>query len=135
MTQADVLDTVRDIIAAWAPLMGLGDWTIRARASALRKKIHAQITALPQYHEALMEINADALLNASVDELEAVVVHELAHCITWPLVNLPIDAHKQLLDYMDEQQTTIIAESLVRARNSGMQRATTSRRRRRAKAA
>jgi hypothetical protein len=66
------------------PLLNLSDWKIRIRFSS-RMRGTADCDASPEYKEALIRLNMKELKFLQYQEIVAMAIHEMMHCIVWPL--------------------------------------------------
>lgn len=73
----DILRLVRAI----KPLLGLEAWTIEVRFDEQLEAI-AQCSADPEYLQAVLVFRPRAIPKG---EAMSYVVHELGHCVTWPI--------------------------------------------------
>ena len=66
------------------PLLNLNDWKIRIRFSN-RMRGTADCDASPEYKEALIRLNMKELKFLEYQEIVSMAIHELIHCVVWPL--------------------------------------------------
>lgn len=66
------------------PLLGLQDWKLIVRYST-RMRDTADCEASPEYKEALIRINTSHLKSLNYNEIVATAIHEMMHCVVWPL--------------------------------------------------
>lgn len=69
------------LVRAVKPLLGLDTWKIEVRFDDQLEAI-AQCSADPEYLQAVVAFRPRAI---PTGEALAYVVHELAHCVTWPI--------------------------------------------------
>ena len=69
----------------WQKLMLLGEWKITTKYGPLEHGEKADCDAKPEYREALIRFDHRKI---SADEVDAYCIHELVHCITWPIEQL-----------------------------------------------
>lgn len=74
------------LLDKWMPLLGLADWTIRARYVLASQDMEyptaqAECDARWQYMHAVIRFNVPELVQADDGEIEHVVVHELMHVL------------------------------------------------------
>jgi len=78
------------LVAKWKPRLLLDSWDIGVKlTTTLDARVQADCSCAPEYLDAVVRINP-ALVTP--EELEAVIVHEMLHCLTWPLAELAEDA-------------------------------------------
>ena len=89
--RATVKTSIRSIIKDWKYRLGMGDWQIKI--SYYREKYMATCYAEPEYGKAWLNFYLKRVMaeNHSNYDLEELVVHELCHCHSWPLVSLTED--------------------------------------------
>lgn len=66
------------------PVLGLQDWKLIVRYST-RMKDTADCEASPEYKEAIIRINLHDLKGLNYNEIVATAIHEMMHCVVWPL--------------------------------------------------
>lgn len=66
------------------PLLGLQDWKLIVRYST-RMRDTADCEASPEYKEAVIRINLNDLKGLGYNDIVATAIHEMMHCIVWPL--------------------------------------------------
>lgn len=66
------------------PLLGLQDWKLIVRYST-RMRDTADCEASPEYKEAIIRINLNDLKGLGYNDIVATAIHEMMHCIVWPL--------------------------------------------------
>jgi len=76
------------------PYLTLTDWKIMVRYSS-RMKAAADCDASPEYKEALIRLNTGMLPDLTHYEVVSVAVHEMIHCIVWPLADYTEDLCKK----------------------------------------
>jgi len=67
------------------PILNLSDWTIKIRFTKKMKNL-ADCDASPEYKEAKIRVNLDAIKLRSYHEVVATALHELLHCLSWNLM-------------------------------------------------
>lgn len=67
------------------PKLNLQDWRIVVRYSTRIKNTIADCQAQPEYRQAVIRLNLAELKNHTPYEIVATAVHEMMHCVTWPL--------------------------------------------------
>jgi hypothetical protein len=68
------------------PYLNLSDWHITVRYSS-RMKNTADCEASPEYKEAVIRCNTKQLGELSHYDVVSVAIHEMVHCILWPLTD------------------------------------------------
>lgn len=66
------------------PWMNLHDWKIVVKFCR-RMKATADCEAMPEYKEAVIRVHMPTLKMLSHEQIISTAVHELIHCISWPL--------------------------------------------------
>jgi hypothetical protein len=92
------------------PYLTLTDWKIIVRYSS-RMKAAADCDASPEYKEALIRLNTKMLPDLTYYEVVSVAVHEMIHCIVWPLAEYTEDLCKK--DAQRLEMTRKLEEGLV----------------------
>lgn len=68
------------------PYLNLRDWRIIVRYSS-RMKNTADCEASPEYKEAIIRCNTKELPKLSHYDVVSVAIHEMVHCLLWPLTD------------------------------------------------
>ena len=93
MTSRITRRQVLALVAKWKPRLLLESWSVGVK---LTRKLpagwQAECSALPEYLDAVVRVNPDAV---AVEDLEGVVVHELVHLHTWAIWELCEDAARE----------------------------------------
>ena len=76
------------------PKLGLGDWKLVVRYSRRMKNTLADCTASPEYKHAIIRLNLSKLNDYSQYEIIQTAIHEMMHCIVWPLTQWSYDLCK-----------------------------------------
>jgi len=92
------------------PWLKLSDWKIIVRFSP-RMKMAADCEASPEYKEALIRANSQVLKELSSYEIISMAVHEMCHCLVWPLAEWTEDLCHRDADKLE--MTRKIEEGLV----------------------
>lgn len=80
---------IRFFIKKWAKILRLADWSIRVQYTrdavcvddGTGYEIGAKVTTSWQYKMMNLEFNLQSTINASISEVEKIVVHELCHAV------------------------------------------------------
>lgn len=77
---------IRNLIKEWKSILNMEHWTFEVTFS--KEDSRASCYAMPEYRRAVMNFWVTGLLKSikSNYELEEFVVHEMLHCVAWPLV-------------------------------------------------
>lgn len=73
------------------PKLNLQDWRIVVRYSHRMKTAIADCIAQPEYRQATIRLSLQQSKNYTHYEIVATAIHELMHCIVWPLTQLTHD--------------------------------------------
>ena len=92
------------------PWLKLNDWKIIVRFSS-RMKAAADCDASPEYKEALIRVNLKAIKELTHYEIISIAVHEMCHCLIWPLSDWTEDLCHRNADKLE--MTRKIEEGLV----------------------
>jgi hypothetical protein len=92
------------------PWLKLNDWKIIVRFSS-RMKMAADCEASPEYKEAMIRANLKVLKELSYYEIISMAVHEMCHCLVWPLAEWTEDLCHRDGDKLE--MTRKIEEGLV----------------------
>lgn len=106
------------------PILGLQDWKLIVRFSR-RMRDTADCEASPEYKEAIIRINMNDLSRLNYNEIVATAVHELMHCIVWPLaawaetlartdrdMKICEDSEETLVTNLEKILVPLVAESI-----------------------
>lgn len=92
------------------PLLNLSDWKITIRFSN-RMRDAADCEASPEYKDALIRMNTKQLKQLEYQEVIATAIHEMMHCLVWPLATWTEDLCKR--DESKLEMTRKLEEGLV----------------------
>jgi len=96
------------LVAKWKPRLLLDSWEIRVKLTRrLPPGWMAECSCLPEYLDAVIRVNPET---TAVEDLEAVVVHELVHLHTWAIWELCEDAargNEELLRRLEKAHETL----------------------------
>jgi len=100
------------------PWMNLQNWKIIVKFGSSTKGFAAYCSAHPEYKLATIRVNTKELPRLTHNEIVAVAIHEMTHCILWELGNwaadLTKDKHKiEIARRYEEQSVTNIEKILV----------------------
>lgn len=76
------------------PKLGLGDWKLVVRYSRRMKNTLADCLASPEYKQASIRLNLNKINEYSHYEIIQTAIHEMMHCIVWPLTQWSYDLCK-----------------------------------------
>ena len=79
---------IAELVEKYKPLLGLSEWTIRIANGEPNdtpedKQCKAACLAAPEYQDATLFFSLDRIETG--DNLEELVLHEMTHCLTWPI--------------------------------------------------
>lgn len=116
----DPRDEIALLVKKWISALDMDRWKIAVRFNEEPQENSAGCIAKPEYREAMITFNLANL--SSERDLEEHVVHELVHCITWPLTEVA-DTYAQDVksqgvarwaDVATEQVTTDVADIILK---------------------
>lgn len=99
------------------PILNLSDWKIKVTFTKKMKDL-ADCEAMPEYKSAVIRVHYIELRELSFHEIIAVALHELIHCVTWPMsswneqLSRNNDDKLEMGRRMDESLTTDIEQVL-----------------------
>ena len=93
------------------PRLNLADWKIVVRYSKTMKTAVADCQSLPEYKQATIRLSMKRLPEFSHYEVISTAVHEMMHCIVWPLTEWAEDLCKK--DAQKLQVTRRLDESVI----------------------
>lgn len=77
------------------PLLNLNDWTIVVKYSrAVGTKQLATCEARPEYKQAIIRLYIKNLVNLNDYDVICTAIHEMCHCLAWPIVEWTEDLCK-----------------------------------------
>lgn len=80
----NINEQVHHIVERSVASMGLERWDIALEQKSLEEdQCRAGCNAMPEYRQATIVVDADRLQTG--DDLQELVVHEMAHCHVWPI--------------------------------------------------
>ena len=77
------------------PKLNLQDWRIVVKYSYNMKKNLADCMAEPEYRQASIRLSLTQSKNYTHYEIIATAIHEMMHCVLWPLSQLTTDFSKK----------------------------------------
>lgn len=91
------------------PVLGLQDWKLIVRYST-RMKDTADCEASPEYKEAIIRINMNDLKGLGYNDIVATAIHEMLHCVVWPLAAWAENLTKteQQMDICEQQEESLV---------------------------
>lgn len=93
------------------PKLGLKDWKIVVKYSRSMKSSIADCSASPEYKIATIRLSLTRLKQYSHYEVVQTAVHEMMHCIVWPLTEWAYDLCKA--DKQKAEMTRRIDETII----------------------
>lgn len=84
VTPAQKRYRIRTLVEVWRVPLGLGNWALEVHFNDATDE-QASCVADPEYRKGLLTFNLKRL---SVDELDETVLHEMLHCVGWPIAAL-----------------------------------------------
>jgi hypothetical protein len=122
MTRAQIERHFRRAVSRWRPVLGLADWQVFVHVEPVEDGACAGTSARPEYREATIALDPDAVardakLYPDARHVEYLALHELAHVLTWTLY-AHIEAHRPdaAAQWHIENTTSQVAGALWRAR-------------------
>lgn len=100
----------RKTVEILQPYLNLKDWRIIIRYSS-RMKNTADCQAAPEYKHAIIRCNTKDLSHLSHYDVVCVAIHEMVHCLLWPLTDWTEDLCKN--DAVKLNMTAKIEEGIV----------------------
>lgn len=102
------------------PILGLHDWTIVVRYShKIKTQEVASCEAYPEYKQAVIRLHIKKLSNFNDYDMIAIAIHEMCHCILWPIVEWTEDLCKhdkeklKVTQRLEESTVTYLEKMLV----------------------
>jgi hypothetical protein len=101
--------SIKSRVKHWQKKLLLGDWKITVVVGVPDDGSRANCDASPEYKEATLTFDPDRI-PTDPKELDSWIIHELTHCVTWPLETLAEQWGRSESQYQFARST---AESVV----------------------